>query len=140
MIDQTITKGGSMPTDDEINDWLAAQGMEVPPAIVSAWLDLFDDLQACFDANNYSDSAQKLIILHLLCLYGLSAGNRYISSQSAPSGASRSFKYAQLRDAYRGQLNLLRLVDPNGCVNGLIPPAPAGKNLAIGVATGDCKH
>lgn len=129
-----------MPTIEEVLTWLQSLGMDVPVPIVTAWLALAADLEPCFIASGYTAGAQKLIVLHLLALYGLSAGNRYISSQSAPSGASRSFKYSELRNAYRGQLNMLKLFDPKGCASLLIPPAPGGKNIAIGVAVGDCRH
>ena len=129
-----------MPTLEDALKWLKGLGMDVPSDIVNAWLEIALDLESCFTANGYAPSVQKLIVLHLLALYGLSAGNRYISSQSAPSGASRSFRYADLANAWRGQMGMLKLLDKNGCANGLIPSPPVRKNIGIGIAIGDCRH
>jgi hypothetical protein len=129
-----------MPTLEDIRAWLSTQGLEPPELVVVSWLDLLEDLEPCFIANGYSDSTIRLIVFHLLALYGLSGGNRYISSQTAPSGASRSFRYADLRNGWRGQLGMLRLLDTANCTRLLIPRMPGARNIAIGVATGDCQH
>lgn len=129
-----------MPSVDDVLKWYASLGLDVPRAIVEAWLGTLDGLEQCMIGAGYSQDAQGLIVLHLLALYGLSAGHRYLSSQSAPSGASRSFRFAAARDAWRGQLDMLRLLDKSGCANSFIPAEPGAKRAGIGVFTGGCKH
>ena len=129
-----------MPTINEVLEWYASLGLDVPRVIVEAWLGTLDGLEQCMVGAGYSQDAQELIVLHLLALYGLSAGNRYLSSQSAPSGASRSFRFAIARDAWRGQLGMLRLLDKSGCTDAFIPAEPGAKRAGIGVFIGGCKH
>ena len=129
-----------MPTIEEVTAWLVSQGMDVPPAMVAAWLEVVSAIEPCFIGAGYPASTIRLIVFYLIALYGLSAGTRYVSSQSAPSGASRSFRYNALQESWRGQIGMLRLLDPSGCTTTLIPPRPGKRNIAIGVATGDCKH
>ena len=129
-----------MPTIEEITTWLASQGMDVPSAMVAAWLEIVSAIEPCFTEAGYAPATQRLIVLYLIALYGLSAGTRYASSQSAPSGASRSFRYNALQESWRGQLAMLRLLDPHNCTGALIPARPGKRSIAIGVATGDCKH
>ena len=90
------------------------------------------------DGAGYSGATQSLILSYLIGLYGLSGGNMYISSQSAPSGASRSFRFAELRNAWKGHLNMLRMLDTAGCTNSLIPAAPDKKSAAFIVVKGGC--
>lgn len=124
-------------TNEQAREHLASMGMSVPVATLGAWLGLFSTIQECLDLN-YDENVQLLILTNLLSLYAYSGGGRYISSQSAQSGASRSFKYAELRNAWNGAMGVLKMLDAKGCTFALIPPAPASKKIAIGVSTGGC--
>ena len=127
-----------MLTIQQAQQYLSSIGLAPPEPIVMAWLDLFNQLQDCLDGAGYSGATQVLILSYLIGLFGLSGGNMYISSQSAPSGASRSFRFAELRNAWKGHLNMLRMLDPKGCTNSLIPAAPDKKSAAFIVVTGGC--
>ena len=128
-----------MLTIQQAQQYLSSIGLAPPEPIVMAWLDLFtNQLQDCLDGAGYSAATQSLILSYLIGLYGLSGGNMYISSQSAPSGASRSFRFAELRNAWKGHLNMLRMLDTAGCTNSLIPAAPDKKSAAFIVVTGGC--
>ena len=129
-----------MPTIDEVLEWYASLGLDVPRAVAAAWLEAINGLDQCMTGAGYGPATQNLIALHLLALYGLSAGHRYLSSQSAPSGASRSFRFAVARDAWRGQLGMLHLLDKSGCANNFIPAEPGAKRAGIGVFIGGCQH
>jgi len=100
-----------MLTIQQAQQYLSSIGLAPPEPIIMAWLDMFNDLQDCLDGAGYSGATQSLILSYLIGLYGLSGGNMYISSQSAPSGASRSFRFAELRNAWKGHLNMLRMLD-----------------------------
>ncbi|HIC6797420.1 TPA: DUF7370 family protein, partial [Salmonella enterica subsp. enterica serovar Saintpaul] len=76
---------------------------------------------------------------YLLGLMALGQGDRYISSQTAPNGASRSFRYQSFADRWKGALSLLRGADKFGCANGLIPPDPTNTAFAgIWIGKGGC--
>lgn len=127
-----------MLTLQQAKAYLASIGIAPPEPIVMAWLNMFTELQDCLDASGYDGATQVLILSYLIGLYGLSGGNMYISSQSAPSGASRSFRFAELRNAWKGHLNMLRMLDTAGCTNSLIPAAPDKKSAAFIVVKGGC--
>ncbi len=127
-----------MLTIQQAQQYLSSIGLAPPEPIIMAWLDQFNKLQDCLDGAGYSGATQSLILSYLIGLYGLSGGNMYISSQSAPSGASRSFRFADLRNAWKGHIGMLRMLDPKGCTNSLIPAAPDKKSAAFIVVTGGC--
>ena len=129
-----------MITLEQAKEYLSELGITPPDLIINAWLASFSDISRCMTENGYPMATQMLILSYLVALYGLSSGNRYISSQTAPSGASRSFRYAELRDIYRGQLGMLRMLDKAGCANGLIPPEPGAKGAALFIGRGGCYH
>lgn len=127
-----------MLTIQQAQQYLSSIGLAPPEPIIMAWLDMFNGLENCLDGAGYSGATQVLILSYLIGLYGLSGGNMYISSQSAPSGASRSFRFAELRNAWKGHLNMLRMLDTAGCTNSLIPAAPDKKSAAFIVVKGGC--
>lgn len=125
-----------MPTIEEIQAYFAYIGVPVPPTfIIQLWLDTIAVIQPCLDGAGYSPAAQMQIYLYLLGLYSTVNADRFISSQTAPSGASQSFKYKDLDDKYRGILNSLALLDTSGCTDSVIPAMP-GPTAGLWVSTG----
>ena len=62
-----------------------------------------------------------------------------INSQTAPSGASRSFRYQAFADRWKAQLALLNALDKDGCATGLIPPNPTQTaHGGLWIARGGC--
>lgn len=127
-----------MVTVDQAKQYLEGQGIVLPDFVLAALIEQVNGIQACLDAN-YSPATALLIQLYLLALMGLGQGDKYLSSQSAPSGASRSFKYQAFADRWRGAQALLRGLDTFGCADGLIPPDPTQTaHAGIWVAKGGC--
>jgi len=127
-----------VPTLDQLKQYLTSIGVPLPPDFVlQAWLDTVETIQPCLDGAGYSDSAQLMIYLYLLSLYGISNGDKYISSQSAPSGASQSFRYNSMIDRYRSTRSLLQALDTSGCTDSLVPAEP-GAAAGLWVSTGGC--
>lgn len=124
-----------MPTIDELRQYLAGLGLEVPDFILEGWLEVISAMGACLTAN-YPPATAKLIALYTLSLYAVAAGDRYVSSQSAPSGASRSFRFLSTADRWNGQWALLQQIDKHGCSANFVPPNPTGGNLAAYVGLG----
>ncbi len=127
-----------MVTKEKAKEYLESQGITLPDFILDALVEQVNSIQECLDAN-YPASTALLIQLYLLGLMGLGQGDKYISSQTAASGASRSFRYQSFSDRWKGALNLLRGLDKKGCAIGLIPPDPTNKAFAgVWIGKGGC--
>lgn len=126
-------------TAEQLNTFLAGQGVTLDPLVVDAIIELANnpDLVECMNANGYTSAAQILLALHLAYLIALGSFSRFITSQTAPNGASRSFSSPVLADMWRGTLSALRVFDPAGCMDDFIPEDPTVKKKyfsRIGVA------
>lgn len=127
-----------MVTKEKAKEYLESQGITLPDFVLDALVEQVNSIQDCLDAN-YPASTALLIQLYLLGLMGLGQGDKYISSQTAPSGASRSFRYQSFSDRWKGALNLLRGLDKQGCATGMIPPDPTNKAFAgVWIGKGGC--
>lgn len=128
-----------MITIEQAQQYMRSQGIDnVPDFILAAWVEQLAAVQECLTAN-YSPATALLIQAYLLALFALGQADKYISSQTAPSGASRSFRYGSFADRWKAQLALLRGLDKYGCVTELIPPDPNAKAYAgLWVAKGGC--
>lgn len=127
-----------MVTIEQAKEYLQSQGITLPDFVLTALVDQANSIQACLD-EHYPASTALLIQLYLLALMGLGQGDKYISSQTAPSGASRSFRYQPFSDRWKGALNLLRGLDKSGCATSIIPPDPTNKAFAgIWIGKGGC--
>lgn len=127
-----------MITTAQAKEYLESVGITLPDFILAALVEQANSIEECLNAN-YSPATALLIQMYLLGLIGLGQGDRYISSQSAPSGASRSFRYQSFADRWKGSLALLRGLDKNGCATALIPPDPTQKAFAgLWIAKGGC--
>lgn len=127
-----------MVTQEQAKEYLESQGITLPDFILAALVEQANSIQECLDAN-YPAATAILIQMYLLGLMGLAQGDKYISSQSAPSGASRSFRYGSFTDRWKGSLGLLRGLDKFGCAASLIPPDPTQKVFAgIWIGKGSC--
>lgn len=127
-----------MITTEQAKEYLASVGITLPDFILQALVDQVNSIQECLDAN-YPPSTALLIQCYLLGLMALAQGDKYISSQSAPSGASRSFRYQSFSDRWKGSVSLLRGLDTHGCATALIPPDPTQQAFAgIWIGKGGC--
>lgn len=123
-------------TIERLTEYLVSLGIPVPPTwLMQAWLDTVAVIQPCLDGAGYPASTQMLIYLYALGLFGFVSGDKYISSQSAPSGASQSFRYKSFTDGYRSLKVMLNALDTSGCTASVIPPEP-GASAGLWVSTG----
>lgn len=127
-----------MPTLAQVQEYLASIGIILPSFIVQAMLDDAATIEACLVGAGYSASTKLRIYLYLIALSGIVSGDRYISSQSAPSGASQSFRYGSMTDKYRATLSALRALDTSGCTDSVVPAEPGAK-AGLWVSTGVCQ-
>ncbi len=127
-----------MVTVEQAQKYLESQGIALPDFVLAALVEQANSIEPCL-AEHYQPATARLIQLYVLALMGLGQGDRYISSQTAPNGASRSFRYQGFADRWRGALALLRGLDTFGCATGLIPPDPTQTaHAGIWVAKGGC--
>ncbi|TCW00393.1 DUF7370 family protein [Biostraticola tofi] len=124
-----------MLTIEQAKEYLKTVGVTLPDFLLQALIDQVGSIQPCLD-EHYPASTALLIQLYLIGLMGLGQGDKYISSQTAPSGASRSFRYQSFGDRWKGSLSLLRGLDKYGCAVGLIPPDPTANPAFAGIWIG----
>lgn len=127
-----------MLTIEQSKEYLAAMGINLPDFVLQLLVDQGNGINLCLDAN-YDPATANLIRLYLLGLLGIANGDRYVSSQTAPSGASQSFRYHDYKDRWRSTYGLLRALDKHGCASGLIPADPTMTARAgLWTAKGGC--
>ena len=124
-----------MPTLEQVQEYLRGIGINLPDFVVQAMLDQVSSIQMCLDGAGYSPATQLMIYLYLISLMSMVAYDRYISSQTAPSGASQSFRYNSFQDKYRGMKSALQALDTSGCTDSLVPAEP-GASAGLWVSTG----
>lgn len=90
-----------MITTEQAKEYLESVGITLPDFILQAIVEQANSIQECLDAH-YPPATALLIQSYLLGLMALGQGDRYISSQTAPNGASRSFRYQSLLTDGRG--------------------------------------
>lgn len=126
-----------MITVDQAKEYLAEMGVTLPDFMVALLVERANSINDCLD-EHYDSGTAALIQLYLMGLFGMSQGGRYIASQSAPSGASRSFRYPSLAEGWRTVLGLLRSLDTHGCTDDLIPVDPTSAKGGVMSFSADC--
>ena len=127
-----------MVTLEQAKEYLESVGITLPDFILQALLEQAGSIQECLDAH-YPPATALLIQSYLLGLMALGQGDKYISSQTGPNGASRSFRYLSFADRWKASLGLLRGLDKYGCATSLIPPDPTNTAFAgVWIARGGC--
>lgn len=127
-----------MITTEQATQYLESVGITLPDFILAALVEQANSVQECLDAH-YSPATALLIQSYLLGLMALGQSDKYISSHTAPSGASESFRYQSFADRWKGTLNLLRGLDKYGCTTAIIPPDPTNTAFAgIWIGKGGC--
>lgn len=125
-------------TKPQASEYLKSMGVNLPDFLLDLLLEQVTTIEDCL-TENYTPTNAKLISLYLLSLLGFAQGDRYVTSERALSGASRSYSFRSLSERWNGQLNLLRALDTQGCANSLIPDDPnATLGAALFVASGGC--
>lgn len=120
-------------TLEDVKPLMAELGFTVPDAVLQLLIEQVSAASACMDGAGYSESLQKLLLIYAAARLAALSGARKISSQSAPSGASRSFTYDSA-----GTDHLYKQIlvwDTNGCLGGL---PIAGNSVGFFDVIGGC--
>ena len=124
-----------MITTEKAKEYLKSVGITLPDFILEALVEQANSIQECLDAH-YSPATALLIQSYLLGMMALGQGDKYVSSHTAPSGASESFRFQSFSDRWKGSLNLLRGLDKYGCATALIPADPTAAPAFAGIWIG----
>lgn len=104
-------------TAADVQAFLGELGYSIPGALLEPMLCVVNKIIPCLQAADYDECTASLILIYATALIATSSGARRIKSQSAPSGASRSFEYGD--DAVVWLRNSLAKLDTNGCTGEL---------------------
>ena len=108
----------------------------LPDSEITMLIAIVDDADACLDANAVSENKQKALkiyaVRHMLALQE-NDGRGKATSESAPSGASRSFASWQGKDLGATRFgSLLKQLDSFGCVTSLLESTARAGIRSIG--------
>ena len=97
-------------------------GITVPSFVVDAAVASVATAESAMTAAGYTDATKVLVQCMAVSILAVAGDPRRLASQGAPSGASRSFKYAE------NQLSALRrsltALDTAGTVSAIVGPDP----------------
>ncbi|CUY56681.1 DUF7370 family protein [Serratia marcescens] len=120
-------------TAAQVKQQLSALGYSIPDFMIDAYLCKLDGIRQCLEASGYDDCDLMLIQVYAVTLMAITAFSQRIKSQSAPSGASRSFDYSGDIKTMR---NTLAALDTAGCTASL--PIDVGTSVGFFDAVGGC--
>lgn len=121
-------------TTDQINQALSSRGINIPEFEVTALLCLVNSITECLDSKYTDECTKDAILLYSAVLMGSSVGGRYITSQSAPSGASQSFGYGS--KPWVNLYNQLKKLDKHNCSGAIVESPDGAPGAFFGVVRG----
>lgn len=123
------------PTTEELIAGLAARGVTMSTIEAVSVLCLLDSIIECLEMNYPGDECrQTAILFYAALLLSTSTSGRYLTSHSAPSGASESFAYGS--KPWSSLYNQMRLLDKAGCTGDLVADPNEGAKPFFKVVTG----
>lgn len=121
-------------TADDVKGFLSELGFAIPDALLTPILCVVNRIIPCLEGAGYDECTAQLILIYAAALMATSSGARRIKSQSAPSGASRSFEYGD--DGVTWLRDTLSRLDTSGCTGEL--PITAGNSVGFFDVVGGC--
>lgn len=118
-----------MITAEQARQYLDSLGISVPAVVLTAAMDEVEAREPLMAAAGYGEAQQVLVQSMAVALVAAAGAPRRLSSQAAPSGASRSFKYTD-RDL-TALRRTLAYRDPAGTVADLVGPDPVSGTLLL---------
>lgn len=96
---------------------LEGYGITGPPALIADLIAVMSQADDCLDANGVPEATQRLLKVYAIGHLVTQSSGGQIKSQTAPSGASRSFSTPT---EGTGWLDMLKGMDAHGCMIGLV--------------------
>ncbi len=106
-----------------------AMGISLPSFLVTAACDRVEAAEPAMVAAGYTEADTTLMQCMAVTLVASAGAPRRLQSQSAPSGASRSFKHAE--DALSQIRRTLTAMDTAGTLAATVGPDPAAATLMM---------
>ena len=106
-----------------------ALGVSMPTFVVAAAVEKVEAAEPAMVAAGYTEATRTLIQCMAVALIAAAGSPRRMNSQGAPSGASRSFKYAD-KDMTALRTSLMAL-DTAGTVSTLVVPDPVNGTMLL---------
>jgi hypothetical protein len=109
----------------------------VPDSEIQMLIDIVDGADACLDANSIPEATQKALkiyaVRHMLQLQA-NAGKGSVRSESAPSGASRSYSGYSGGEGLSSTAygSMLLQLDTTGCVTGILQNTGSVSFMSVG--------
>lgn len=120
----------------DAQEYLKALGMGMPTPLLVPLLARINSVDECLAEAGYDNNAIVLMKLYLLSLFGVVQVYRAVTSERAPSGASRSYAFGTVGQGYKNYAALLGALDTAGCFGSLIPENPEAGHAAMYVGEG----
>lgn len=120
-------------TAAQVKQQLSALGYSVPDFMIDAYLCKLGSISMCLEAAGYDECDMMLIQMYAVTLMAITAYSQRIKSQSAPSGASRSFDYS---GDVKSMRNTLAALDKSGCT--ALLPIDVGDSVGFFDVVGGC--
>lgn len=121
-------------TVEDAQAYLKALGVTIPGLLLTPLVGKVNSVDACLAEAGYTDNDIALMKLYLLTLFGVVQTYRTVTSERAPSGASRSYAFGTVGQGYNSYSRLLAALDTSGCFGSLIPDNPEANHAALYVA------
>lgn len=122
------------PTPSELISALQTRGVAISVTDATGITCLVASLADCL-AENYDDQCViDSIMLWASILLGASTAGRYVTSHSAPSGASQSFGYGS--KPWYSLYTQMKMLDKAGCTGDLVEDPTASSKPWMKVVTG----
>lgn len=121
-------------TTSDIAAALAVRGLSLPTSEIDGILCLLDKVMECITMNYPDECTQNAIITWSAILMASASNGKFLSSHTAPSGASESFKYGTA--PWVTLYNQLRALDTAGCTSGLVVAPDGVTGVMFGVVKG----
>lgn len=127
-------------TLEAAKEWLASLGLTIPDPLLQLIVNKLNSADDCLTNNGVDPGDALMMKYYALALFGVVAGNKYITQQRAPSGASQSYAFGTLEEGYSKYRALLDSLDKYGCFADIIPEDPTAANCAffLGAPNGGC--
>lgn len=106
-----------MITTTDLKNYLTQLGVTVPDFMLQAMVNKANATEACLIGAGVSEDDITLILMYSAAVLAMQAQGRQITSQSAPSGASQSYKYGDTLNGLKAQI---RALDTTGCTSALL--------------------
>ncbi len=112
--------GGNMITAEQVTEYFASLGITLPSFMIDCIVETVNSVERCMIDNGYTECNITLSLLNAAALIGISEGARKVTNNSVDV-VSESYSYGTIEEIQNSITNNLRVRDPHGCTNSILP-------------------